>query len=229
MVNFKETHNIANEKNFRSLTGYAGQELAISRLMMCGFNVLRSLWRDSKYDGMFEANNVSIKIEVKQTTKEKFTVTSGSRSGKQISRSAENREAILKKEDADFFFGVSTIDATCWMIPIELIEICKRKSFDFKHIELFKEKFKIFLGFPDIGFTTNDIRNGFSDKSTDSLEELCQENKIIISNKDKDSKFKYPKKKLLGNDSDRLDDIFVNYKNSLIIDIWVFLFNKVSF
>ena len=105
MVNFKKTHNITNEQNFRSLIGYAGQELAISRLMMCGFNVLRSLWRDSKYDGMFEANNASIKIEIKQTTKEKFTVTSGSRSGQQISRSAENREAILKKEDADFFFG----------------------------------------------------------------------------------------------------------------------------
>jgi Holliday junction resolvase len=74
MVNFKKTHNITNEQNFRSLIGYAGQELAISRLMMCGFNVLRSLWRDSKYDGMFEANDASIKIEIKQTTKEKFTV-----------------------------------------------------------------------------------------------------------------------------------------------------------
>ena len=60
MVNFKKTHNITNEQNFRSLIGYAGQELAISRLMMCGFNVLRSLWRDSKYDGMFEANNALI-------------------------------------------------------------------------------------------------------------------------------------------------------------------------
>ena len=68
MVNFKKTHNIAKEQNFRSLIGYAGQELAISRLMMCGYNVLRSLWRDSKYDGMFEANNSSIKIEIKQTT-----------------------------------------------------------------------------------------------------------------------------------------------------------------
>ena len=63
MVNFKKTHNITNEQNFRSLIGYAGQELAISRLMMCGFNVLRSLWRDSKYDGMFEANDASIKTD----------------------------------------------------------------------------------------------------------------------------------------------------------------------
>jgi len=227
MVNFKKTHNIAGEQNFRSLIGYAGQELAISRLMMCGFNVLRSLWRDSKYDGMFEANNASIKIEIKQTTLEKFTVTSGSRSGAQISRSAENREAILKKEDADFFFGVSTVDATCWMMPIELIEICKRKSFDFKHIEIFKEKFKIFLGFPDLDLTSKNIQEGFSDKKISELESFCQKNEINISNNNNENEFKYPKRKLLGENSDRLDDIIVDYKNSLIIDIWVFLFNKV--
>ena len=227
MVNFKKTHNIAGEKNFRSLIGYAGQELAISRLMMCGFNVLRSLWRDSKYDGMFEANDASIKIEIKQTTLEKFTVTSGSRSGTQISRSAESREAILKKEDADFFFGVSTIDATCWMMPIELIEICKRKSFDFKHLEIFKEKFKIFLGFSNLDLTSRDIKEGFSDKKVGELELFCQKNKIDISNNDKENNFNFPKRKLLGENSDRLDDIIVDYKNSLIIDIWIFLFNKI--
>jgi len=227
MVNFKKTHNIAGEKNFRSLIGYAGQELAISRLMMCGFNVLRSLWRDSKYDGMFEANDASIKIEIKQTTLEKFTVTSGSRSGRQMSRSAESREAILKKEDADFFFGVSTIDATCWMMPIELIEICKRKSFDFKHLEIFKEKFKIFLGFSNLGLTSRDIKEGFSDKKVGELELFCQKNKIDISNNDKENNFNFPKRKLLGENSHRLDDIIVDYKNSLIIDIWIFLFNKI--
>ena len=228
MVNFKKTHNIAGEQNFRSLIGYAGQELAISRLMMCGFNFLRSLWRDSKYDGMFEANNASIKIEIKQTTREKFTVTSGSRSGQQISRFAENREAILKKEDADFFFGVSTVDATCWMMPIELIEICKRKSFDFKHIEIFKEKFKIFMGFPELNLTSKDIQEGFSNKSLNELKKFCEKHKIKISNSNEEKIFNYPKKKLLGENSDKLENIIVDFKNSLIIDIWVYLFNKVK-
>ena len=227
MINFKSTHNIAGEKNFRSLSGYAGQELVIGRLMLCGFNVLRSLWRDSKYDRMFEVNNQSIKIEIKQTTKDKFTVTSGSRSGGQISRSAESREAILKKEDSDFFFGISTIDATCWMIPIELIEICKRKSFQFNHIEIFKEKFKIFLGFPDIGISSKQIKEGFLNKEVDQLELICKKNKIKNSNNSKEEKFNYPKNILLGNKSERLDDIIVNYKNSLVLDIWIFLFNKV--
>jgi len=37
-----------------------------------------------------------------------------------------------------------------------------------------------------------------------------------------------PKKKLLGENSDRLENIIVDFKNSLIIDIWVYLFNKVK-
>ena len=61
----------------------------------------------------------------------------------------------------------------------------------------------------------------------DELELFCNKNKINISNSNKENNFKFPKKKLLGENSDRLDDIIVNYKKSLIIDIWVFLFNKI--
>ena len=47
MKNFKDTHNIAKVENWVSLKGYAGQELAFGRLMLCGFNVQRNLWRDA--------------------------------------------------------------------------------------------------------------------------------------------------------------------------------------
>ena len=43
MKNFEDTFNIAKEENFESLRGYAGQELVLGRLMLCGFNVQRSL------------------------------------------------------------------------------------------------------------------------------------------------------------------------------------------
>ena len=95
MKDFSPTHNIGKQPNFRSLSGYAGQELVLGRLMLCGFNVLRSLWRDSKYDGMFEVNNHPIKIEIKSTKNDNFTVTSGARAGRQIRRSVESRERIL--------------------------------------------------------------------------------------------------------------------------------------
>ena len=61
----------------------------------------------------------------------------------------------------------------------------------------------------------------------EELELFCQKNKIDISNNDKENNFNFPKRKLLGENSDRLDDIIVDYKNSLIIDIWIFLFNKI--
>ena len=114
------------------------------------------------------------------------------------------------------------------MMPVELIEICKRKSFDFKHIEIFKEKFKIFLGFPNLDLTSKDIQEGFMNWNLNELETFCQKNKIKISNQNKEGRFNYPKRKLLGANSDRLENIIVNYKNSLILDIWIFLFTKVK-
>ena len=48
-----------------------------------------------------------------------------------------------------------------------------------------------------------------------------------ISNDSKKEKFNYPKNKLLGNKSGGLKDIIVNYKNSLILDIWIYLFNTI--
>ena len=64
-------------------------------------------------------------------------------------------------------------------------------------------------------------------KEVDQLELICKKNKIKNSNSNKEEKFNYPKNILLGNKSERLDDIIVNYKNSLVLDIWIFLFNKV--
>ena len=61
----------------------------------------------------------------------------------------------------------------------------------------------------------------------EELELFCQKNKINISNNNKENNFNFPKRKLLRENSDRLDDIIVDYKNSLIIDIWIFLFNKI--
>ncbi len=225
MKNFSSTHNIGNQENFRSLAGYAGQELVLGRLMLCGFNVLRSLWRDSKYDGMFEVNNQSIKIEIKSTKNDKFTVTSGARAGRQIRRSVESRERILQTEDADFFFGVSIKDGTCWMIPVEFISICKRRDYPFQYIEKFKEKFKIFLGFEKYGINTKDIKSGFLKKSEDELEFLCKKNKIEISNIVKKNNFVYSKEKLFGNSRSQ-SKITVSYKESLILDIWIFLYNN---
>jgi len=64
-------------------------------------------------------------------------------------------------------------------------------------------------------------------KEVDQLELICKKNKIKNSNSSKEEKFNYLKNILFGNKSERLDDIILNYKNSLVLDIWIFLFNKV--
>ena len=60
MKNFKDNLNITKLKpgSWRSMLGYAGQEIALGRLLSCGFNVARSLWRDGKRIG----NNIEIII-----------------------------------------------------------------------------------------------------------------------------------------------------------------------
>ena len=75
---------------------------------------------------------------------------------------------------------------------------------------------------------SKDIQEGFMNWNLSELETFCQKNKIKISNQNKKGRFNYPKRKLLGANSDRLENIIVNYKNSLILDIWIFLFTKVK-
>ena len=48
MKDFENTFNLGDVDNFRSLKGYAGQELAFGRLMLCGFNVQRNLYLEPK-------------------------------------------------------------------------------------------------------------------------------------------------------------------------------------
>ena len=141
MENFKKNLNITKLKpgSWRSMLGYAGHEIALGRLLSCGFNVARSLWRDGKYDGALDVNNVLIKIEIKSSTTTNYSVTSGQRGGlsirKEVKSGSESREEILKKDDADFFVGVSLIDGSCCIVPIELVAICKRKTLPIKSLE----------------------------------------------------------------------------------------------
>ena len=230
MKNFKNNLNITKviPGSWRSMRGYSGHEIALGRLFSCGFNVSRSLWRDGKYDGALDVNNVMIKIEIKSSTTMNYSVTSGQRGGlsirKEVKSGEESREEILKKDDADFLVGVSLLDSTCCIVPIELVSICKRKSLPIKSLEIYKEKFKIFLGFKKFGITTENIKYGFSHKDISELEEIIDKLKITKSNLKKEDNFNYPKEKILKSIS---KNIKTDYKNSLILDIWSFLYRSI--
>ena len=228
MRNFKNTFNIAKEENFESLRGYAGQELVLGRLMLCGFNVQRSLWRDAKYDGMFVVNKHPVRIEIKSSINNEFGTTSGRRAGKQIDKKAPKRIKPISKEDADFMIGVSLIDSTCWLLPVEIIQITKRISWPEHYIENFMEKFKIFTVTNFKNISQKDIIEGFSSKEISLLEEICKKNKIEIINKNKNETFIYPKEKIYNNKAKNAVKIIVSYKDSIILDIWLFLYNSIK-
>jgi len=82
------------------------------------------------------------------------------------------------------------------------------------------------LGFEKYEINTKDIKNGFLKKSVNELEFLCKKNKIKISNNEKNNTFTYSKEKLFGNSRSR-SIIIVNYKESLILDIWLFLYDNL--
>ena len=230
MENFKKNLNITELKpgSWRSMLGYAGQEITLGRLLSCGFNVARSLWRDGKYDGALDVNNVLVKIEIKSSTTTNYSVTSGQRGGlsirKEVKSGKESREEILKKDDADFLVGVSLIDGSCCIVPIEVVSICKRKSLPMKSLDIYREKFKIFLGFKKYAISTEDIKYGFSHKTIDDLEGIIKRLNIKKSNINKSDTFLYPKEKILKSIS---KNIYTNYKDSLVLDIWSFLYRSV--
>ena len=226
MKNFKNTYNIANVDNWDSLKGYAGQELAFGRLMLCGFNVQRNLWRDAKYDGIFVVDDVPVRIEIKSSTQNDFSMVGGRRSGEQIDRNAPSRIKPISRKDADFGLCVSNIDATCWLLSLDIIEITKRTDWKEHYLENFKEKFKIFSTTGFKGIDAKDIAQGFLKKDLKELEDICQKNSIEITNKNKDKNFEYPKEKIFGETSIK-NKVSVDYKSSIILDIWMFLYKNV--
>ena len=80
------------------------------------------------------------------------------------------------------------------------------------------------MGFKKFGITTENIKYGFSHKDIPELEEIIDKLKITKSNLKKEDKFNYPKEKILKSIS---KNIKTDYKNSLILDIWSFLYRSI--
>lgn len=230
MSKFSKTHNIVKhpEGNWRSIHGYGAAHLVNGRLLLCGFDISLHLWRDAKYDGILEAHGTPFRIEIKSTGMNKdplenedseIIFKSGGRSGAQISRDAENREKVVSTEDADFAIGVSSHDTTMWIVPVELLQIIGDKI-KINHSTIFKEKMAVFLGVSD-SLNSLAIRDGFISRSVKELEKLCVINNIKITNDSKTNSFDYPWQK-----SKNKKTIKTDYKNSLVLDIWKYIFSS---
>tara|TARA_X000000950_G_scaffold136007_2_gene169141 strand:- start:605 stop:1306 length:702 start_codon:yes stop_codon:yes gene_type:complete len=233
MKDFENTFNLGDVDNFRSLKGYAGQELAFGRLMLCGFNVQRNLWRDAKYDGTFVVKEVPVKIEIKSSTRRgreylnEFDCTSGSRAGGQIDRNAPSRTKLISKNDVDFIICVSNNDAYCWILPVEVVEITKRAKWKENYLKNFEEKFQIFISDNLKNIEIKDLINGFMKKDLEDLELICEKNNVDVSNKFKENHFEYSKDKIYSVDEKKSKKININYKESLVLDIWLHIVKSI--
>ncbi len=114
--------------------------------MLCGYIIFVKAWRDSKYDAVLDANGSLFRIEIKGTAgTSTISTSSGGRAGEQISRDAESRERPLSKVDCDWLIATTSMDSQCWVIPIEFIEILGALSINLPHLEIFKEKWSVFV------------------------------------------------------------------------------------
>jgi len=170
--------------SFRSIYGYAGESLAIGRALQCGFNLFFKAWRDSAYDAVLDYDGNLFRIEIKGSSIGSLSVTSGGRSGQQISKTAGSRQHLLRKTDCDFLLGIDSLNADCYIIPIEVIHIFGLQSLSYNRIELFKEKWGIFLGLKIRNrtiFSPDDILNGFNGCTRNYLKNICCKYNISIS------------------------------------------------
>jgi len=218
-MNWKKTENIAKlpEGSYRSVAGYAGESLVVGRALLCGFNLFFKAWRDSKYDAVLDAENVLYRIEIKQTLgNTSISVSSGGRSGEQISRNVESREKPISTDDCDFLIATQSNTGLCWVIPAELIEILELKQMNIKAIKAFEEKWSIFtLRDPKV---TPYLKSGF--RVANNLSDIALHLKINISQLD--TTFS------LDSSNNRLKKFKLSKKDRLVAEIWKQLFSNLS-
>jgi hypothetical protein len=146
--------------SFRSLQGYAAEQAFLARALKAGFNIFYKVWRDLEYDAVLDADSTLYRIEVKGASTGHFDLTRGGRSGIQIDRGV-NKTRPINRDDCDFVVCVDTNDFTCYIVPIEVHVLLGRSSYSATYLELFKEKWSIFLG-GRIGLDKRLVKDGLS-------------------------------------------------------------------
>ena len=171
------TRNLAGlpDGQVRSVLGYAGESLVIGRALICGYNLFFKAWRDSKYDAVLDHGGNLYRVEIKQSgSGRSLSVTSGGRSGAQISRDVESREEIVSTADCDILIGVHSMTGECWIIPTEVLEILGRKSLNTSALEPFRESWNIFQVAPS-SFGSSQVKTQLRKMSLLRIEGIAHE------------------------------------------------------
>ena len=214
---WKKTINLTEipQGSFRSIAGYAGESLVIGRALLCGYNLFFKAWRDAKYDAVLDSNGTLFRIEIKQTTGDKeFSVTSGGRTGKQIDKSeGMSRESVLSTGDCDFVIATQSMNAECWIVPVEVIEILGRKTLTINSfLSQFKERWGIF-NYSDSLISSEEIRKGLRSLQIADLEKKAEDVGIDLND---DHKIKIGERKVMD----------LERKEWIIVKLWMEIYKR---
>ena len=130
---------------FRSLNGAADENVFIGKASKAGFFCFFKVWRDMPYDAVLDYENILYRVEVKGSSSGIYDLTRGGRSGAQIDRNAVNRTRRITRDDCDFVVCVDSNNGDCFILPVDILDITNRQSFRTGALELFKEKWKLFI------------------------------------------------------------------------------------
>ena len=64
-------------------------------------------------------------------------------------------------------------------------------------------------------------------KDLEDLELICEKNNVDVSNKFKENHFEYSKDKIYSVDEKKSKKININYKESLVLDIWLHIVKSI--
>lgn len=203
------------EGNFRSINGYASEYLVIGRALQCGYVTNFRAWRDAPYDLIIDYNGLLYRVEIKGSTVDSFSVTGGSRSGKQIDRTAKSRTHIVSRDDCEFLIGITGRDCKCFILPIDVIEIFNMQSLRLSKLKIFEEKWEVLMGVKGI-FTSREIHRGFISLELSQLKQIIAKCDISITL----GEYEWDgfKKGIIKNLSE---------KEKLVLDIWKFIYSSI--
>ena len=70
-----------NNDGGRSITGHATESLVVGRALLCGYNIFIAAFPSGKYDAVLDSSGNLFRIEIKGSSTNTLSLTSGGRSG----------------------------------------------------------------------------------------------------------------------------------------------------
>lgn len=164
------------------MNGAADENIFTGRASKAGFYCFFKVWRDMPYDAVLDYKGVLYRVEVKGSSNNTFSVTRGSRSGKQIVR-GRSRTRTLSREDCDFVVGVDSNTGDCYIIPEDVVEILDINSLGHAALTNYYEKWKLFM-YGDNFLSKEQTRDGIRSMSLTELNALAKRLEIIVPTTD---------------------------------------------